>query len=262
MFAKYLSSVDSPALHVLHTRRWCSLRRSRFLFWQLPPTGSHVVCFYKFFSNDSASLPAKFLDPLQNTSTFVSTELVFEWVSISPFSRSLQAGKVFCFFSLNKNKFRWQWINYTVTNTELIHFPPTTSPASPDTWLKVFNADCTRRQIPIDSIPPDSCRILSMASTWQVFRRKPLLLHVFTAILCCAANSAIFWRRQRNCPLREKHQNIMQFFFFIYFFKVLKPWILTQPDWYIQFILRDSVGGPNNFVGKHSVCSPAAVNTV
>lgn len=121
MFAKYLSSVDSPALHVLHTRRWCSLSRSRFLFWQLPPTGSHVVCFYKFF-------PMTLLHCQPSSWTLYKTHLPLSQQSwsldefLSPrFHARFREG---FFFFLDKNKFRWQWINYTVTNTQLIHFPP------------------------------------------------------------------------------------------------------------------------------------------
>lgn len=47
------------------------------------------------------------------------------------------------FFFLSKNKSRWQWINYTVTNTELIHPPP---PPSHDvscvSWHLVEGAFC------------------------------------------------------------------------------------------------------------------------
>lgn len=48
------------------------------------------------------------------------------WMSFYLPVFTLASGKGFFsfFFFLNKNKFRWQWINYTVTNTELIHFPP------------------------------------------------------------------------------------------------------------------------------------------
>lgn len=139
----------------------------------------------------STSLPAKFLSLLQNTSTFVSTELVFGWASISPFSRSLW-GRFF--FFLNKNKFRWQWINYTVTNTELIHFPPwrllrLLTPGWRCSTLTALEGKF--QSIPFHLIPVQ----FFPWSHHDRFSDGNLFFYTsLQAILWCAANSAIFWQ--------------------------------------------------------------------
>lgn len=111
---KHPPSVDSPALWILHTRRWCSLSCSRFTFWQLLPTRSHVWLNKSFqrFHFTASQVPGQFTKHIYCSLSRAGLRMVF----ISLFSRSLE-GRCVCFFFCKRKK-------TNVTNTEPTHFFP------------------------------------------------------------------------------------------------------------------------------------------